>query len=438
MNVFFLLFLLGSIAVASLWIGKKSQGVKSQDGFFLMDRKLSFFSLIMTLLATQIGGGMLMGAAEEAYQRGWIVLFYPLGMVLGMLTLGLGFGAKMRRLNLTTVAELFEKKYRSINLRRIASLLSIISLMFILVAQAVAARKFFLSIGFTHNFLFIFFWIILVAYTVMGGFKAVVMTDVLQCCFILFAFIVTFFAIKLGAPPLSSSSSLVEGGHSPWVSWLLMPFFFTLIEQEMGQRCFASKSPWVFSLSACIGSFVLFIASLFPIYLGILASKIGLIIPEGASVLITSVEQLTNSTISTLLICAILVAVISTADSLLCSISSNLAYDFTADTISVRFCRLLTFVVGASALLFSFLFSNVLAVLIFSQVLIVSVLFVPVIMALFLTNLSKKAAIASMSLGGVTLLFSYNHPLPFLLPLLFSMGGFFLFSIRKKASVISD
>ncbi len=327
--LFFTLFFL--LTLGSLWIGKKAaKNSNSAEDFLLSGRSIGLFPLIMTLLATQLGGGALMGAAEEAYVRGWSVLFYPLGMVVGLIVLGMGFGAKMRRLQLTTVAELFESVYGSISLRKFASLLSIVSLFLILTAQAIAARKFFSALGFETDLLFTIFWMILVAYTVMGGLKAVVQTDILQASFILIAFLATFIWLASKPAPLISTEMLPSSPPTaiPWLTWFLMPLLFMLIEQDMGQRCFAAKRPRTVSYASCIAGILLLVACLCPIYFGVLAGKSGLSIPEGSSVLITAVKTFTTPTFSTLLILSILMAIISTADSLLCSITSNLSVDF--------------------------------------------------------------------------------------------------------------
>ncbi|NGX53954.1 MAG: Sodium/pantothenate symporter, partial [Chlamydiae bacterium] len=140
MNIPLFIFLLSSLGVAFIWLGKKASGqVKSQEDYFLGGRSLGLFPLAMTLLATQLGGGVLMGGAEEAYRSGWMVICYPLGAVLGLLLLGLGFGAKLRRLNITTIAEIFEKIDGSKRLRKAASSLSFISLFMILVGQGISA-----------------------------------------------------------------------------------------------------------------------------------------------------------------------------------------------------------------------------------------------------------------------------------------------------------
>ncbi len=391
MNQLLFLSLLTLLGVSQLWIGKKSKAENRED-YFLMGRKLGLFSLVMTLLATQIGGGMLLGACEEAYRCGFKALFYPLGMVIGMLILGLGFGAKFRRLELTTVAEVFEKVYGSTRLRKIASLLSIVSLFFILMAQAIAARKFFISIGFETHLLFIITWLILVFYTAFGGLKAVIRTDILQAGFILTAFSIASFG---GIPQLGS----FETASAPWATWLFMPLLFMLIGQDMGQRCFAAKSPRTVTIASLIAAAVLFIVALFPITIGIAARAAGIEIPAGGSVLISSIGSFVSPTIATILIAAILMAIVSTADSLLNALSSNIACDFT--TGGLRSCQLLTLGIGVGTLVLSFCFDNVVTMLMFSYELSVYILIVPILMALFLKRPSKRVAIAFMLFGAL-------------------------------------
>lgn len=211
-----------------------------------------------------------------------------------------------------------------------------------------------------------------------------------------------------------------------------------LIEQDMGQRCFAAKSPRTVSIAACLAAGILLIVSLVPIYFGTLAAKMGLAIPSGESVLICSVQHFTNPIVATILICAILMAVVSTADSLLCSISSNLACDFPTKNHSVLRCRMLTAIVGMSALGFSFLFNNVVAMLMFSYELTVSILFVPVMMAVLTRKPLKQAAFVSMILGGVTFFLYRGHAIPFLFPMLYSLGGFAITTLKYVSKRKSD
>jgi solute:Na+ symporter, SSS family len=431
LSLFFTLFTL--LAGATFWLGRKAAAKTSEtsEDFFLMGRKLGLFGLTMTLLATQIGGGALLGASQEAYIRGWSVLFYPLGMVLGMLVLGLGYGAKMRKLNITTVPEIFETIYRSPFLRKIGSLLSIASLFLILVGQGIAARKFFTSLNFHGDMLFILFWSLLVAYTTIGGLGAVVKTDILQVGFILFSLGIAVIAalVKTDFTHVSAISLPHIHEQTPWLTWMLMPFLFMLIEQDMGQRCFAAKGPRTVTMAALISAAVLLAVSFIPIFFGYQAAQMGIKLDQGSSILIVAVQAFTNPYIATFVICAILMAVSSTADSLLCSVSSNIVCDFKKLGKSVAASRLITFFVGIATLFLSFLFENVVSILMFSYELAVSMLFVPVTMAIWRKNPAKISAMTSMILGaaGFAIFHIWSTPIPKeLCSLACSLSGFFL------------
>lgn len=398
--------LLGSIYI---WIGKcASKDQQTSEDYFLMGRKLTFFPLSLTLLATQLGGGTLLGAAQEAYQKGWLVLFYPLGTCLGLFVLGMGFGGKLRKLNISTVAEIFETIYRSRRQRYIASGLSIVALFFILVAQGIAARLFFVAMGAEEPMIFIVFWSVLVAYTVMGGLKAVVNTDILQALFIIAALILAYFSIDFTAASKTIDVLSTESlgiSEIPWSTWLFMPLLFMLIEQDMGQRCFAAKNPRVISISAITAGVVLLFSSMIAIYFGVLARESGIQITGNTSVLIESIKALTNPTVATLFMVAIFMAVISTADSLLCSISSNLSCDFLAsqkmsERQRVRISQLLTLITGLCALGIAYLFDNVVTILMISYELSVCILFVPIAVAILLSRPSKFGAYLSMAFGA--------------------------------------
>lgn len=439
LNLPLFIFLLVTLTLASLWIGKKAtKEIVTQEDYFLGGRSLGVFALAMTLLATQLGGGALMGAAEEAYLRGWGVLFYPLGMVIGLAIMGLGFGARIRSFNLTTVAELFEKRYGSPFLRKVAAALSIFSLYLILVGQAIAAKKFFGSLGFTEV-PFCLFWGALILYTTMGGLKAVVNTDMLQASFILGVFLLVFLSginfpetipTQLPVEAVSKSSGL------PWMTWLLMPLLFMLIEQDMGQRCFAARRPRTVSLASFLAAALLLISCVCPIFFGVMAQKYQLSIPEGSSVLLTATYALTNPSIATFMVCAVLMAILSTADSLLNSIGSNLACDFPAfKQKSLNFSRCLTAIVGLSTIVLAFLFDNVVSVLMFSYELSVSVLCVPILVGIWKKEPRRASAVFSMVFGALGLFFFHSLPFKELLTIGTSLVGFYLPLLVKRKAV---
>lgn len=410
MNSFYFIGVAAVLGCLYFWIGMRaSKSVQNNDDYFLMGRKLTFFPLCLTFLATQLGGGSLLGTAEEAYSKGWIVFIYPLGASLGFLLLGMGFGSRLRKLNITTVAEIFEQAYGSRKLRLIASGLSIVSFFLILVGQGIAARKFFLAAGMGEA-IFVFFWIAFAAYTIMGGLKAVVDTDIIQAVMIILGLLVAWIFIDWSLLPEGASqllsNPLSTTSEVPWSSWLLMPLLFMLIEQDMGQRCFAAKNAKVVGPSAITASLLLLLSSSIAISFGVFARSLELEVSNGGSILVESVKVLTNPSISLCFMGVVLMAIASSADSILCSISSNLSCDFLSregidSKKQIRRSRWLTLVTAFLALIGGYLFDNVVSVLMLAYELSVCALFVPVVMAMFMKTPSRKGAFFSIALGVI-------------------------------------
>lgn len=180
-----------------------SKKIKDKDDYFLAGKSVKLFPLMMTFLATQVGGGIILGSAEEAYQFGWPVLLYPLGASLGLIMLGCGFGRKLAGFQVSTIAEIFEVIYGSRWLRKIASMLSVTSLFMILAAQIIASHKFLSSLGFDNIPLFIVFWAIVIIYTTQGGLKAVISTDMVQAAFFISVFMISFLFVLFFEPTVN-------------------------------------------------------------------------------------------------------------------------------------------------------------------------------------------------------------------------------------------
>jgi len=409
MNIMWFVFFIIGLQIICLYVGKQSaKNLQNQEDYFLAGKNLSFFPLTMTFIATQIGGGIILGSAEEAYRIGWVAILYPLGCVLGLLVLGLGLGRKLAKFKVSTVAQIFEVAYGSAMLKKLASLLSIISLFIILVAQIIASSKFMASLGVHNKFLFFAFWGIVIFYTSLGGLKAVVNTDIVQAIFFISAFFICmgFILFTMDISLFETFGNGVQNqeaglGNSKFYGWLLMPLLFMIIEQDMGQRCFSALSPKIVSKATLCAGVVTLVVSTFPIYLGILAHKMGLEIPINSSVLMTAIEKTSTPFLSAFVGAAILAAIISTADSLLNAISSNIAQDFNfVKKCHISFSQKLTAVVSILAIFCSFYFDRVVDLLVLSYELSVCCLFVPIFASLFKSKGNKSSAFLAIFFGG--------------------------------------
>ena len=409
-----------------------SKSLKCKKDYFLAGKTVRLFPLMMTFLATQVGGGVILGAAEEAYQLGWLVLLYPLGTALGLVLLGSGIGRRLAEFPISTVAQIFEVAYQSLMLRRVASILSIVSLFMILVAQIIASNTFLISLGFNNILLFIAFWAIVIIYTVQGGLKAVISTDIAQAILFSAVLLMCFIFVCFSDPSISllqlPQLEDVTQTSSKLCGWLLMPLLFLIIEQDMGQRCFAGDSPGTVSKAALLAGIGTFIICIIPIFFGSLAKATGLEVPKGSSVLMAIIAKTTTPWITALVGCAVLAAIISTATSLINAISANLSNDFKAPFLqNMRIVRWVACAISITAIFFALCFNSIVDLLIQSYELSVSCLFIPIFAALFKKQGTFLAALLATLFGALGFLVFRIYPISFpkeIASLLLSFIGF--------------
>lgn len=423
-----------TLLLISIWIGKQSRRNQHQHSYFLSNRQVGVIPLILTFLAGQFGGGAILGGAEAAFQYGWQAIYYALGIALGLFALSLGLGSKFRQMQVVTIPEIFSLRYGANKLRFGAAVILAVSMFFILLALGVATRKYFYALGVTNDWWFLGFWLVLIFYTSNGGLAAVVKTDIVKISFVLITFVLVSWVIFVNddgqlwqlliggndnsaqnlvatsAPALVANSSAAP--TLPWSSWLFMPMLFTIIGQDMGQRCFAAKTPRTVAIATGVAGILLVISSLFPVFLGIVAARLGMQF-AGASVLIKLIEQLTSPVFASLFAAAVLMAILSTADSVLCSISANLNYDifYQQQKQNINLAKIVTMLVGFSAILLSFYADGIIGIMVQAYGLSVCTLFVPIVMAVLAKQPNAVAAAAAFWSGMLAYVgFSWWYP----------------------------
>jgi solute:Na+ symporter, SSS family len=438
--IFLAITVVAYLAVAA-WA---SRGVSSKDSYLLGDRQFGVGSITLTLIATQVGAGMIFGTAAESYNKGFLGIAYVLGMVLGLIILGLGVGARLRSLNISTAAELFETKYDSPGLRKIAAVISILTMGGILAAQIVASRQLFATLFTISPIWLALFWLTIIAYTTFGGLKAIIATDILQVIMIVVVFTaVLFYIIPLGefTPTLSSG----PGSQGPvfsdgFFAALIAPVLFSMIEQDLAQRCFAAKTKRVATISSLLAALFLLAFALVPVSLGMYAKANGIVFSPGESPLVLLFQAKLPAFGLTIVACALLAAICSTADSLLGAASTNLIADFlpTDGKFSLSVARMLTMLLGIVALIVAFNFDDVIKIIIKSYEISIAALFVPMILAMYVKKPSRRGA--KLSIGfGITSFMALNAvgaPSATMIALLISAVGFLLGYLLDRKTMV--
>jgi len=450
MSINLFLLLLFSLTTIYFIIGLiSSRKVTSVNDYFLANRDVGVLPLTFTLIATQLGSGLLLGTAARAYSTGLWGILYTLGISIGFLILGFGFAARLQSLNITTTAEIFESRYGSQKLKMFASLVSIISLWGILVAQVVASRQIFLSVGVLEPQWLIGFWMLLIGYTMLGGLRSLIIIDTLQVFFILTIFSIVFYyslptdgVASFTIPTLTKMQNYYFGKKYTLSTLLPVVFssaLFSLIEQDLAQKFFAAKTKLTATIAAFLASIIITLFACVPLYFGIFAKIKGIPVARGVSPLLPFIEKISSDFVYALIVCALIAAIASTADSLLCAISSHVAQDFSKFLPSRKLivAKLITLITGISAVLISFnITGDIISVLEQSYRFSISCLFVPTVIAYFTPNVLQGAALVSIACGSLSFIgvqiFLPHSILQDVIPLALSLLGYIIGAILSE------
>ncbi|MBS0635092.1 MAG: hypothetical protein JSR37_06485 [Verrucomicrobia bacterium] len=402
-------------AALSLWFFAKgfAKNSASDCSFMPVDKPMSWFSLAGSFMGAQIGGSSILYTVEYAQSDGIFAMLYPLGSALGLLALGLGLGARISRLQISSIPDLFEKHYSSVTLRKVSCFLSMASILGLLIAQAMALKDLFRALGVQHDTLFIGAWIAIVFFTIRGGFKTSNWTALFQAI-LLIAILGAACFLSPGSPTSSVSfigsfsgiqSELQEGFNTKFSAYLLMPCLFMFLEPEMVRNSLQVRSKREISVAVIFSGIMLLLCSFIPVYFGIAGRELGME-ESSTSGLMSTVCAATNPTVTICSACILMVALISGASTLIWSLNVHLVKDLAPKTRSkllFNFSWGWTILLGMIALMFSYFNFGIASLILESYQLAVVCMFVPLVQAACSKKgeYSKLAAGLSMFFGAI-------------------------------------
>ena len=440
---------ISSLLLASLIYGiVNAYAIKKQQTIVLAKKMFSFFGVVFALMALELGGSMMLGTCQEAYTTGLLGLLYVVGISIGFLLLGFGFAAKMKAMKVESTIDLFEIKYRSPLIRTCASILSILTLGGLLIGQIVAAKSLVHALGIHSDLIFIVLFAGIIAYTVVGGLKTAGITYSAQLIYTLIVFSGIFGFCLFKEPPsfftdILKSSSLCSDttlSFSSIFASLVMPALYYLTDQEFAQPLFAISTKSQAAVAAISASICMLLFSLVPIYFGIKARALQLVITDDMSPLIPVLKLLTNNLVVVLALIGIAASLIAMIDYYLWAVSLSIIHEIRIvrknmqENIQLNKCMVI--IVGIIAVFGSYCTtSNAIQVLLYSYELYDSCLIVPLLMSYFQSDLKKGSAIGAF-LSGLSGFFLFRI-IPLTIPgqiasLLLSFLGFYLGGILEN------
>ncbi|QFI54061.1 sodium/pantothenate symporter [Aeromonas simiae] len=173
------------VLAVGFWASRHRRGGNFMNEYFIGNRSMGGLVLAMTLVATYTSASSFIGGPGAAYKvgLGWVLLAMiqlpTVWLTLGVL--GKKFAIIARRVNAVTINDMLWARYRSRAVVIVGSLTIVLAFIATMVVQFIGgARLLETATGLSYQQgLFLFAGCVLL-YTVVGGFRAVVMTDALQ------------------------------------------------------------------------------------------------------------------------------------------------------------------------------------------------------------------------------------------------------------------
>lgn len=335
-----------SYLILTLYIGwRASRKVNDYEDFSLGGRDFGPFMLAATFGATNFSTWSLVGKPGMVYSSGISVVWIAMNAMACVLA-AVVFVPIYRKVNYTTMSEIFEDRYDG-KVRSLISLIWIIADTLNRFGVTIYASAVILGLllGIPLNTLILLISVTVLIYTLMGGLRAVVITDAVQFVFMWVGLFIgaIFIFNKLGGwSGLANSipNDLLEIVPSsskstgwPWIlamSLLGFPYFIT--SQFVMQRGLASKTVNVAKWGMIIAGIIAIPMAIMEVIPGLAANAllsdtvISNLQPDmiGPQVYI----ELLPTGLLGLFFAAMLAAGFSTADSALCSSSSLITQDF--------------------------------------------------------------------------------------------------------------
>jgi len=225
---------------------------KNTGSYFVAGRSGTTLYITGSLLATIIGASATLGMAGLGFSRGITGAWWILVGSVGLVVLGFLFARKVREYGFYTLPGLVEKQYGRVPAMA-SSILIVVAWMGVIAGQIIAAGKIMGVLGIGSPTLWIFIsTAVFIFYTVLGGQRAVLKTDLWQTIIIFLgifsglAFVLWkvggFSGLKSGLPPSYFSFPTSEKFSTyQLIDTLLLVGLTYVVGPDMYSRIFSAK-----------------------------------------------------------------------------------------------------------------------------------------------------------------------------------------------------
>ena len=351
---FIAVYLLSLIGIG--YCGMRARTENSLKDFYLAGSGVGFLVLVLTLYATQYSGNTLFAFTGKTYRIGyaWLMsVHFMMAIIVVYLVFAPGLHRLAKRESFITPADFLEYRFSHRPYTVLASITMVVAIGNYLLAQLTAMGLLLQGMTtFEPQTAFvagvILLAVIMLVYETLGGFRAVAWTDVIQGGILMVGFAILLFVVLDHFGGLAKSFETLKEAKPEkvaapdaltirrWFSYIVVVGIGGALYPQAIQRIYAARSQRVLRNGVATMAFLPLTASLIAVFVGVTAAAS----PELATLTdadsdrvfgevcrIVMDESPFHRWLIVVLLAAVLAALMSTADSVLLSVSSMLTKD---------------------------------------------------------------------------------------------------------------
>jgi Na+/proline symporter len=453
-----LIGIFGYVFVQLLIVIVLARRSRNETDYLLAGRRLGTGFATFTIFATWFGAETCIGSAGAVYADGLGgSTADPFGYAVCLFLMGFFFAVPLWRRKLTTLADLFRRRF-SIGVERFAVLLIVpTSIMWAAAQIRAMGHVISASSEFNVELAIAVAAGVVVLYTVYGGMLANAVTDVVQGVIVILGLVILLFVVVYAAGGLEQAFSSIDpqrlqlfGG--PDKSWLqvaeqwAIPIFGSVLAQELVAVILASHSPQVARRASLMGGGIYLAVGLIPVFIGLVGLGLitGLAEPEQLMPLIAQKYLAVIPYI--IFMGALISAILSTVSSALLAAASLLSHNLfvplspgMSSLAKVRLARVCVVVGGVIAFTLARHAEGVYELVEQASAFGSAGVFTAAVFGLFTTLGRNRAAYGALIAGVVTWIVSHyilDYSLAYLTSLAAALGAYLLLAVTEKRAPI--
>lgn len=337
------IFVLYMLAVLGLGLYAARRGTKTKRDYFLAGDRLSWWMIGGSIVAANISSHHLIGVMGTAYSRGFVAMVIEWGAIL------IGFNALLwiflpfyLRNGFYTVPEFLNRRFGP-SVRATYAVLILLTYVLVEVGAVLymGALALYSLVGIPISYSIIVLAVVTGLYTILGGLRAVVWTEMLQLGVLLMggiALAVATIRAVGGLPAVLETQGQwdlllpASDPHFPWTMYLggtlCISIFYCAANQFIVQRALAAKDEWHARMGVVFTQYLKFLMPLIIIVPGLVAPKLFPNLARPDLVFPTLVENLLPTGLIGLVMAGLIAAVMGHTSGAINSCTTIATIDF--------------------------------------------------------------------------------------------------------------